>query len=121
MSIVIILIIFFLPIACIIYYRKSNKRDLQRTFITRFRKRFKSKDRLRRKLRDEFSESLMADPDLDIKLSIWDRESDLREMADIHRARLNRYGRSRMNGDVLFMTTKGRIYKYTDEGEKRYL
>ena len=79
------------------------------------------KDRLRKRLSEEFSNSLMLDPESNITIGSWYSEIELREKADIHRARLSKYGRSKMNGEMLFLGPKGGIYKYNSEGKKKYL
>ncbi|WP_320664753.1 hypothetical protein [Prochlorococcus sp. MIT 1223] len=86
-----------------------------------FLKRFKNKGNLREKLSERFSYSLMGDPDSDIKIGSWYSEIELREKADIHRARLSKYGRSKMNGEMLYVGPKGGVYKYNSDGKKKYL
>ena len=73
------------------------------------------------RLSNELSDSLMIDPERDIKLGIWESEDELRQKADIHRARLSRYGRSKMNGEMLYQGQKGGVYKYTLKGKKKYV
>ena len=87
----------------------------------RFRKRFKSKNHLQEKFRADLSESLMADPEKNIQIEMLDGEVEMREKADIHRARLSKYGQSRMNGEMLFIGEEGEVYKYTQKGKKKYL
>tara|TARA_Y100001968_G_scaffold109317_1_gene98872 strand:- start:601 stop:876 length:276 start_codon:yes stop_codon:yes gene_type:complete len=90
-------------------------------FLNRFKLRFKNKNRLREKLSESFSNTLMLDPDSNITIHSWHSELELREKADIHKARLSKYGRSKMNGEMLFLGPKGGVYKYTSEGKKKYL
>jgi len=104
-----------------IFIKKRKKKPLKNYLIDRFRKRFKSKNRLREKLKAEFSESLMADPMNNISIGKWDEEYDLREKADIHRSRLIKYGKSKMNGEMFFMGPKGGVYKLSEEGKKKYI
>ncbi len=103
------------------FIKRRNKKPFKSYLLDRFRKRFKSKNRLREKLKAEFAESLMTNPMSNIQIGIWDEEDDLREKADIHRARLAKYGKSKMNGEVFFMGPKGGVYKLTDEGKKKYV
>ena len=63
----------------------------------------------------------MADPEKDIKLGEWDKEEDLREKADIHRSRLQKYGKSKMNNEMFFLNSKGQVYKYVSGGKKLYV
>ena len=63
----------------------------------------------------------MIDPESNINIGIWYSETELREKADIHRARLSKFGRSKMNGDMLFLGPKGGVYKYTSNGKRKYV
>ena len=63
----------------------------------------------------------MADPNRNIKISIWDKENLLREKADIHRARLSKYGSSKLNEEMFFIEGEDKVYKYTADGEKDYI
>ena len=120
MEIIIILISIALLSIYIGYYSKLRRRN-KSSLINRFRKKFKSKDHIKHKLIIELSYSLMADPEKDIKISTWNTESERWEKADIHRARLNKYGRSKMNGEMFFMGSKGEVYKYSDKQGKVYI
>ncbi len=113
------LLILIVAIATITY--KSRKSKIQPSQLSRFRKKFKSNSRLREKLKAQFSESLMADPERNIQIGTWDQENELREKADIHRARLNKYGHSIMNGEKFFMEAEGKVYKYTPKGKRKYI
>ena len=56
-----------------------------------------------------------------ISLNDSDKESELREKADIHRTRLKKYGQSRINNELIFLGPKGGIYKLTEDGKKKYI
>ena len=81
----------------------------------------KNRDLAREKVLTGLSDSLMADPEKNIKTSIWDSEKELLEKADIHLSRLRKYGCSRMNGNMLYLGPKGGVYRYTSQGKKRYV
>ena len=49
---------------------------------------------------------MMLDPEKNINIGDWDREDLMREKVDIHRARLNKFGRSKMNGQMIFKEKK---------------
>ncbi len=89
--------------------------------LQRFKKRFKNRNPIKDRLIGGFSDALMTDPEKNIKIGTWDDEFVLREKADIHRARLNRYGRSKINGEMIFMGSKGGVYKKTEAGNKKYV
>tara|TARA_Y100001968_G_C19114360_1_gene598797 strand:+ start:20 stop:388 length:369 start_codon:yes stop_codon:yes gene_type:complete len=91
------------------------------SLLNRYRNRFKNKNRLRERITEEFTNSLVSDPEANISIGTWYSEVELREKADIHRARLSKYGKSKINGEMLFLGPKGGVYKYTSEGRKQYL
>ncbi len=117
-----IFIIVLIILAISIYILKKNSKPIDsKNFIGRFKNRFKNKHRLREKISERFANSLMSNPESNIAIGPWYSEIELREKADIHRARLSKYGRSKMNGEMLFLGPKGGVYKYTSEGKKKYL
>ena len=89
--------------------------------MERFKKRFKKINVRRKRISEEFTNSLVIDPDKNISLNTWYTEEELREKADIHRARLSKFGKSKMNGEMLFAGPKGGIYKITEDGKKKYV
>ena len=101
----------------------SNKKNnsQRKSFLSKFKSRFKNRNHLREKLSEDFSNSLMSDPEHNITIGTWYTEGELREKADIHRARLSKFGRSKMNGEMLFLGPKGGVFKYNSDGKKKYI
>ena len=60
-------------------------------------------------------------PNKNITLGSCYTEYELREKADIHRARLSKFGKSKINGEMLFVGPKGGIYKISEDGKKKYV
>ncbi len=118
-----IILVSILAMILIFQYFQSLRRNIQskNTVISRFRNKLKGNNRLRARLAYNLSNSLMVDPDSNINLGDHDNENQLREKADIHRARLNKYGHSKINGEVLYLGPKGGVYKFTAEGKKKYI
>ena len=85
-----------------------------------FKKKFKSRAQQKERLSEKISNALMNNPESDIHIFATDSEHQLREKADIHRARLNRYGRSKINGQTIFLESDGNIYSLSDKGKKQY-
>ena len=102
-------------------FNQKNIISKKTSFLSKFKRRFKNRNRLREKISEEFSNSLLLDPEYNITIGSWYSEQELREKADIHRARLSKYGRSKMNGEMLYLGPKGGIYKYNSLGKKIYL
>ena len=115
----IIIIIIFLYFLLLI--KKKKRFSNRRTLIERFKQRFKNINVRRKRISEEFSNSLLLDPHKNIPLGSWYSEDELREKADIHRARLSKFGKSKINGEMLFVGPKGGIYKISDDGKKKYV
>ncbi len=94
-----------------------NKKSL----LERFKERIRNKNVKRERISQEFVNSLLIDPERNISIGNWYSENELREKADIHRARLSKFGKSKMNGEMLFVGTKGGVYKVTNDGKKKYV
>ena len=115
----ILLILIFLFIYLTI--KKRRKFSNRRSLLERFKQRFKNINVRRKRISDEFNNSLLLDPSKNIPLGTWYSEDELREKANIHRARLSKFGKSKINGEMLFVGPKGGIYKICDDGKKKYL
>ena len=89
--------------------------------MERFRQRFNNISVRRKRISEEFTNSLLLDPYKNIPLGTWYTEYELREKADIHRARLSKFGKSKINGEMLFVGPKGGIYKINNDGKKKYV
>ena len=101
--------------------RKRKGFSNGRSLMERFKQRFKNINVRRKRISEEFSNSLLLDPSKNITLGTWYSENELREKADIHRARLSKFGKSKINGEMLFVGPKGGIYKLSDDGKKKYV
>ena len=119
MSIFLVFIIIFFLCFYLRIKRKnlSNKKGL----LERFKERFKNKNIKRERISQEFINSFLLDPERNISIGNWYSENELREKADIHRARLSKFGKSKMNGEMLFSGPKGRVFKITKDGKKKYV
>ena len=111
--------IFFLYLFLIARKRKGLTN--RRTLMERFKQRFNNISVRRKRISEEFANSLLLDPYKDIPLGTWYSENELREKADIHRARLSKFGKSKINGEMLFVGPKGGIYKISEDGKKKYV
>ena len=115
----IFLILFFLYI----FLRLKRRERLvnRKSLMERFKQRFKNINIRRKRISEEFTNSLLLDPSMNIPLGTWYSEHELREKADIHRSRLSKFGKSKINGEMLFVGPKGGIYKISNDGKKKYV
>ena len=69
-------------------------------------------------LREE--EKTFLNPDINIYIGIYDNEDNINRKSNIHRARLSKFKKSRLNGEMIFQDEEQRIYKFNN-GKKVYL
>tara|TARA_B100000900_G_scaffold34409_1_gene25843 strand:- start:72 stop:425 length:354 start_codon:yes stop_codon:yes gene_type:complete len=69
-------------------------------------------------LREE--EKTFSNPNLNISIGINDKEENINRKSNIHRARLSKFRKSKLNGEMIFQDDEQRIYKF-DNGKKIYL
>ena len=69
-------------------------------------------------LREE--EKIFSDPNINIKIEIYDKEDNINRKSNIHRARLSKFKKSKLNGEMIYQDDKERIYKINN-GKKFYL
>ena len=115
---IILCIILFTSLIIVIKILKEKIKDYGRnSFLLDFKK----KRRSQTKLKDSYSNFYMIDPNRDIITSTEDTEIILLEKADIHRSRLKKYGKSSIDGEMIYLDRNGDIYKELSTGEKKYL
>ena len=117
----VLIVISLLVIVRLKLIRLKKKKTGNLSLLKRFKNRFTNRNRIREKISEKFSYTLISDPEVNIAIGPWYSEIELREKADIHRARLSKYGKSKMNGEMLFLGPKGGVYKFNADGKKKYL
>ena len=69
-------------------------------------------------LREE--EKTFSNPNINIYIGIYDNEENINRKSNIHRARLSKFKKSKLNGEMIFQDDEQRIYKFNN-GKKVYL
>ena len=69
-------------------------------------------------LREE--EKTISNPNINIYIGNYDNEDNINRKSNIHRARLSKFKKSRLNGEMIFQDEEQRIYKINN-GKKVYL
>ena len=87
----------------------------------RFRQKLTSRAHTNQRIFERYAEYLSSNPYQNINLTEWEKEGDILEKANIHKARLNKYGKSKLNGQMFYLDKKGSIYTITKEGEKVFV
>ena len=66
------------------------------------------------------NERLMKDPNIDLIIDLYEKESELKIKTNIHRARLAKFNKSKLNGEFIYKDLKGNIYKIVNK-KKEYI
>ena len=69
-------------------------------------------------IRDE--EKTFSNPNINIYIGAYDNEDNINRKSNIHRARLSKFKKSKLNGEMIFQDEEQRIYRINN-GEKVYL
>ena len=104
-----------------IWREKRIKKKKEHSLIVRFRKKAHSRSRVLEKFLEKRSNKLLLNPNYDLKISNSDPEEELREKANIHRARLSKHGKSKLNGKLYFQGPKCVIFIINKNGKKKYI
>ena len=69
-------------------------------------------------LREE--EKTFSNPNINIYIGIYDSEDNINRKSNIHRARLSKFKKSKLNGEMIFQDGDEKIFKLKN-GERLYL
>jgi len=93
--------------------KKNNK-------LLIFKKKFLSKENSIEKIFSRDDEKTSSDPNININIGIYENEDNINRKSNIHRARLSKFKKSRLNGEIIFIDQNQKIFKYID-GKKIYI
>ena len=111
----------FLVLGIIFFgFKKFNSKKTKNLKINKFKNKFQSTqtniDRIF--LREE--EKTFSNPNINIYIGSYDNEDNINRKSNIHRARLSKFKKSKLNGEMIFQDEEQRIYRINN-GEKVYL
>jgi len=69
-------------------------------------------------LREE--EKTFSNPNINIHIGIYDNEDNINRKSNVHRARLSKFKKSKLNGEMIYQDDQQRVYRFNN-GNKVYL
>ena len=101
-------------------YKKIKPKKTKNLKLDKFKNKLQStqKNIERIFLREE--EKTFSNPNINIYVGIYDNEENINRKSNIHRARLSKFKKSKLNGEMIFQDDEQRIYKFNN-GKKVYL
>ena len=99
----------------IINFKKNKNHKL-----FKFKKKFLSKESNIQKIFSRDDERTSLDPNINISIGLYENEDNINRKSNIHRARLSKFKKSKLNGEIIFIDQDQKIFKYIN-GKKKYI
>ena len=114
-------VLFFLIFVIFIFvYKKINSKKLKNLKLDKFKNKFNSTQTNIERIFLREEEKTFSNPNINIYIGIHDGEDNINRKSNIHRARLAKFKKSKLNGEMIFQEDEQRIYKFIN-GKKFYL
>ena len=110
----------FLNLGIIFFVYKKNSKKPKNLKLDKFKNKLQSTQTNIERIFLREEEKTFSDPNINIYIGISDNEEIINRKSNIHRARLSKFKKSKLNCEMIFLDDKQRIYKFNN-GEKVYL
>ena len=115
-----ILIILFSIIIILVINKIINLKTNKNNKLFKFKRKLLSRESNIEKIFTRDDEKTSSDPNININIGIYEDEVSINRKSNIHRARLSKFKKSKLNGEMIFQDNNERIYKFNN-GKKVYL
>ena len=113
--------LFFLILGIIfLVYKKIKSKKPKNLKLDKFKNKLQSTQTNIERIFLRQEEKTYSNPQIDINIGIDESEVNIRRKSNIHRARLSKFKKSKLNGEMIFQDDEQRIYKISN-GKKVYL
>ncbi len=103
-----------------IVYKKNIHKKRKNYKLDKFRNKLQSTQTNIERIFLREEEKTSSNPNINIHIGIYDNEDNINRKSNIHRARLSKFKKSKLNGEMIFQDDKQRIYKFNN-GKKVFL
>ena len=101
-------------------YKKIKSKKTKNLKLDKFKNKLQSTQTNIERIFLREEEKTFANPNINIYIGIYDKEENINRKSNIHRARLSKFKKSKLNGEMIFQDDEQRIYKFNN-GKKVYL
>ena len=115
-----VFLIFFILGIVLLVYKIINPKKYKNKNLNKFKNNLQSTQSKIERIFLREEEKIYSNPHIDINIGINDNEVNINRKSNIHRARLSKFKKSKLNGEMIFQEDVGRIYKFNN-GKKVYL
>ena len=101
-------------------YKKISSKTLKNLKLAKFKNNLQSTQTNIERIFLREEEKTFSNPNINIFIGVYDNEDNINRKSNIHRARLSKFKKSKLNGEMIFQDEEQRIYKFNN-GKKVYL
>ena len=101
-------------------YKKISSKKPKNLKLDKFKNKLQSTQTKIDKIFLREEEKTFSNPNININIGIYENEDNINRKSNIHRARLSKFKKSKLNGEMIFQDDKQRIYKFNN-GKRVYL
>ena len=101
-------------------YKKIKSKKLKNLKLDKFKNKLQSTQTKIERIYLREEEKTFSNPNINIYIGIYDNDENINRKSNIHRARLSKFKKSKLNGEMIFQDNEQRIYKFNN-GKKVYL
>ncbi len=113
--------VFFLILGVIfLVYKKIKSKKLKNLKLNKFKNKLQSTQTNIERIFLREEEKTFSNPNINIYIGNYDNDENINRKSNIHRARLSKFKKSKLNGEMIFQDDQQRIYKFNN-GKKVYL
>jgi len=113
--------LFFLILGIIfLVYKKIKSKKPKNFKLNKFKNKLQSTQTNIERIFLREEEKNFSNPNINIYIGSYDNEENITRKSNIHRARLSKFKKSQLNGEMIFQDEEQRIYKFNN-GKKIYL
>jgi len=115
-----IVIVFLILGVIFLGYKKITPKKTKNLKLDKFKNKLQSTQTNIERIFVREEEKTFSNPNINIYIGSYDNEDSINRKSNIHRARLSKFKKSRLNGEMIFQDDEQRIYKFNN-GKKVYL
>ena len=113
--------LFFLILGFIfLVYKKIKSKKLKNLKLNKFKNKLQSTQTNIERIFLREEEKTFSNPNINIYIGSYDNEDVINRKSNIHRARLSKFKKSKLNGEMIFQDEEHRVYKFNN-GKKVFL
>ena len=114
------LIYLFALALILLFYKNIYHKRSYNLRLNNFKNKLLSKESYIEKIFLREEEKTSLNPEININIGVYENEENINRKSNIHRARLSKFKKSKLNGEMIFQDEEQRIYKFNN-GKKVYL